>query len=256
MTNESNQSPQIKSKENFFVNVVFNLLLPILILRKGDDWFGEIIGSWSSVPSDSTFVSSILLSIAVFFPVTYGTYDFISRKKWNFLSIFGAISALLTGGIGLIPGGSVSMFAMKEALLPALLGFLTVVTLNTKRPLVKMFLYNPEIFQVDKIDYHLSENGTTLQFHQLLTKCTWLLAGTFVFSAILNYALARIIVITEPSVDKNAFNDEIGAMMGWSFPVISLPCMVVSGYAIWLLIRGIKKFTGLDIEDAMRKKSV
>ena len=36
------------------------------------------------------------------------------------------------------------------------------------------------------------------------------------------------------------FNDEIGVMMGWSFPVISLPCMVVSGYAIWLLIRGIK----------------
>ena len=36
--------------------------------------------------------------------------------------------------------------------------------------------------------------------------------------------------------------------MAWSFPIISLPCMIVSGYAIWLLIRGIKTFTGLDIE--------
>ena len=42
-------------------------------------------------------------------------------------------------------------------------------------------------------------------------------AGAFGFSAILNYILARLIVITEPSVDKNTFNDEIGVMMGWSF---------------------------------------
>ena len=253
--NESNQSPQVEEKENLFVNLIFNLALPILILRKGDDWFGGIIGDWCSVPTDSTLVSSILLSIAVLFPIAYGTYDFVRRKKWNFLSILGAISALFTGGIGLIPGGTVSMFAIKEATLPALLGLLTILTLNTKRPLVKMLLYNPEIFQVNKIEYHLSENGTTLQFHQLLTKCTWLLGGTFVFSAILNYVLARLIVTTEPSVDKNAFNDEIGVMMGWSFPAISLPCMVVSGYAVWLLIRGIKNFTGLNIEDAMRQKS-
>ena len=253
---ESNQSQQVEPKENLFINLVFNLALPILILRKGDDWFGEIIGNWMSVSADSTLVSSILLAIAVFFPVAYGGYDFNRRRKWNFLSILGAISALLTGGIGLIPGGTVSMFAIKEATLPALLGILTIVTLNTKRPLVKMLLYNPDIFQVDKIDHHLSENGTKLQFHKLLTKCTWLLAISFVFSAILNYLLARFIVVTEPSIDKNAFNDEIGVMMGWSFPVISLPCMIVSGYAIWLLIRGIKNFTGLNIEDAMKQRRI
>ena len=82
----------------------------------------------------------------------------------EFLSVFGAISAFLTGGIGLIPGGSVSMFAIKEALLPALLGFLTVVTLNTKRPLVKMFLYNPDIFNVDKIDSFYLKMGQALSF--------------------------------------------------------------------------------------------
>ena len=98
--NESNQSPQ-KEKENLFVNLIFNLVLPILILRKGDDWFGGIIGDWAGVPTDSTLVSSILLAIAVLFPIAYGAYDFVRRKKWNFLSILGAISALFTGGIGL-----------------------------------------------------------------------------------------------------------------------------------------------------------
>ena len=74
-----------------------------------------------------------------------------------------------------------------------------------------------------------------------------------VIEMILNYVLARIIVITEPSVDKNAFNDEIGAMMGWSFPVISVPCMLVSAYAFWLLVGGIKKFTGLSLEEVLYK---
>ena len=82
--NESNQSPKVKEKENLFVNLVFNLVLPILILRKGDDWFGGIIGDLAGVPVDSTLVSSILLTIAVLFPVAYGTYDFVRRKKWNF----------------------------------------------------------------------------------------------------------------------------------------------------------------------------
>jgi hypothetical protein len=40
-------------------------------------------------------------------------------------------------------------------------------------------------------------------------------------------------------------------MMGWSLPVISIPCMIVSGYAFWLLIKGIKQFTGLSMEEVM-----
>ncbi|MDG1132554.1 MAG: hypothetical protein P8N21_07670, partial [Opitutales bacterium] len=89
-----------------------------MILRKGDDWFSETLGTWLSLPAESTEVSSCLLTLAVFFPVAYGIYDFKNRKKWNFMSILGAISALLTGGIGLIPGGTVHMFAIKEAALP------------------------------------------------------------------------------------------------------------------------------------------
>ena len=35
------------------------------------------------------------------------------------------------------------------------------------------------------------------------------LAATFIFSAILNYLLARVIVTTEPFVDQNAFNEKL-----------------------------------------------
>ena len=240
-----------EQRENLFVNLIFNLGLPILILRKGDDWFGEILGAWMSLSSESTEVSSCLLALAVFFPVSYGIYDFSNRKKYNFMSILGAISALLTGGIGLIPGGTVHMFAIKEAALPGALAILTLFTLKTKKPLVKIFLYNPDLFQVDKIEKLLEAQGTKRSFNRLLVICTWLLAGTFVFSTVVNYLLARLIVVTEPFSDKNAFNDEIGTMMTWSFPVISLPCMVATAYAFWLLTRGIKRMTGLNLEEAI-----
>jgi hypothetical protein len=147
------------------------------------------------------------------------------------------------------------MFAIKEAALPGVLAILTLFTLKTKKPLVKIFLYNPDFFQVDKIEKLLEAQGTQKSFNRLLVICTWLLAGTFVFSTVVNYFLARIIVVTEPFTDKNAFNDEIGTMMTWSFPVISLPCMIATGYAFWLLVRGIKRMTGLTLEEAMNQSS-
>ena len=248
------ENPPAK-KENLWLNLGFNLLLPILFLRKGDDWFGPSLSENLNAPQESTLVGTVMLLIAISFPIGYGTWDFIKRKKWNFLSILGALSALLTGGIGLIPGATVSMFAIKEAALPAILGILTIITLKTKRPLVHLFLYNPEVIRVDLVNQRLDERGTKSDFDKLLQKCTWLIALTFILSATLNYFLSRWIVVTEPAIDKLAFNDEVGRMMGWSFPIISVPCMVVSAYAFWLLIRGIRNLTGLELEDAMAQGS-
>ena len=144
-----------EQRENLFVNLIFNLGLPILILRKGDDWFGEILGAWMSLSSESTEVSSCLLALAVFFPVSYGIYDFSNRKKYNFMSILGAISAFLTGGIGLIPGGTVHMFAIKEAALPGALAILTLFTLKTKNHSSKYFSTIPTFFKSIRLKNYL-----------------------------------------------------------------------------------------------------
>ena len=238
-------------KESMWLNLSFNLIIPILFLRKGDEWFGPSLESTLNSPKDGTLVGTVMLSFAIAFPIGYGIWDFSKRRKWNFLSILGALSAFLTGGIGLLPGATVSMFAIKEAALPAILGLITILTLKTQKPLVKLFLYNPDVIQVELVDNALSEKGTTAEFNKLLKKCTWLIALTFSMSACLNYFLSRAIVVTEPSVDKLAFNDEVGRMMGWSFPIISLPCMIVSAYAFWILIKGINNLAGLLLEDVL-----
>ena len=126
-------------KESMWLNLGFNLIIPIIFLRKGGEWFGPSLENALNSPKDGTLVGSVMLLLAISFPIGYGLWDFSRRRKWNFLSILGALSALLTGGIGLLPGATVSMFAIKEAALPAILGILTILTLKTKKPLVKLF---------------------------------------------------------------------------------------------------------------------
>ena len=247
------QSAKTEPRENLFLNLIFNFGLPIIILRKANDWIGDLLIQWFEVPTESKLVPSILLALALLFPFFYGAYDLLKRKKWNIFSILGIISVLLTGGIGLIPGGTVNMFAIKEAAIPAIIGLVTLFSLRSKKPLVELLLYNPQVFDIEKIEEELKIRDTKSEFKKLLFKCTWLLAATFLLSAILNYYLSKAIVVTEPFVDANAFNDEIGEMMTWSYLVIIAPCMLVSGYALWTLIKGIKALTGLNMESALRR---
>lgn len=242
---------QNQKRESVWLNLGFNLVVPILILRKGDDWLGETLGGLMGASAEGTLVGSVILVFAITFPVSYGLWDLRRRKRWNIISILGAVSALLTGGIGLIPGATASMFAIKEAALPAILAIVTVITLKTEKPLVKLFLYNPDFLNVDRIETALQARGSKQAFDSLLARCTWYIAGSFILSAVLNYVLANIIVVTEPFENKKAFNEEVGAMMGWSLPVISIPCMIVTFLALWHLIKGIKAHAGLTIEEVL-----
>ena len=38
-------SPKPIKKENTFLNLGFNILIPIVILNKGDDWFGDVLST-------------------------------------------------------------------------------------------------------------------------------------------------------------------------------------------------------------------
>ena len=67
---ETTLQPTAPKRENMLVNLGFNLLLPILILRKGDDWLGSPLGELlGGVGSDSMEVASCLLLLAILFPI-------------------------------------------------------------------------------------------------------------------------------------------------------------------------------------------
>ena len=132
----SANAPEAPKRENVWLNIALNVVIPSLLMTKGAKWFNI-----EPVP---------LLLLALAFPVCYGIYDFATRKKYNFFSILGFISILITGGIGLLdldPG----WFAVKEAAIPALFAIAVLVSLVTPFPLIRSLLFNPEIFDVPKI---------------------------------------------------------------------------------------------------------
>jgi hypothetical protein len=138
---------------------------------------------------------------------------------------------------------------VKEAAIPLILGIAVVVSLKTPYPLVRTLLYNPEIMNVPRVQAALKAHQAEAEFEKLLTTCTWLLATSFFLSASLNYALARWIVISPSGTD--AFNAEVSTMMGWSFVVIAVPSMAIMMVALFKLMSGIKRMTGLELEQVL-----
>ena len=100
-------------KENTFLNLGFNLILPILFLNKGKQWFGEYLEPYF----DNVAVGVLVVAIA--FPVAYFIYDYLKRSKYNIFSILGLISVLLTGGIGILEIPTQHFYIIpKEYLIP------------------------------------------------------------------------------------------------------------------------------------------
>lgn len=226
-------------RENMLLNFGFNLILPILLLNKGEKWLPMLS-------------PAAVMVIALLFPLGYFFYDWYTRRKINLLSIIGALSVALTGGIGLLRM-SPQALAIKEAALPLLLGVAVVVSLKTRRPLVRALLYNPEIFNADKVEAHLDSPEKRSAFDRLLVYCTWVIAASFLVSATLNYILTRLIVTTDPRIDQAAFNAEVGTQYWVSFLVIAACTLPLTLFAMFKLFNGIKTLTGLNMEEVLHQ---
>ncbi len=229
-----------QKKESPLSNLLFNIIVPALILMKfsSEDRLGPTYG----------------LIVALAFPVGYFLYDYIKNKNKNFISILGFVSILLTGGIGLLELPT-SLYAVKEALIPFLIGIAVIISNGTKFSVFDKLLYRPEVFEVEKIDGLLKHQNNEEEFHRRTRFANFFLASSFFVSAILNYILATIIV-KSPSGSVE-FNDEVARMTMLSYPVIVVPSMIILGLVFFFFIRDIKRLTGLKFEEmvAIQEKS-
>jgi len=216
------------------LSLLFNIFIPAMLLMQGQNWFG-------------VSPAAVLVG-ALAFPIAYGLYYFLVRRKLNFISALGFISILLTGGIGLLHLDK-GWIAIKEAGIPLIIGIVVIASLKTRYPLIKTFLYNPKIFNVERIERALTERNTHASFERLMTFCTIVLGASFFLSAALNYGLARYFIQSESGTE--AFNTELGRMTFWSYPVIVVPSMAVMIFALWKLIGGIRALTGLSLDEAL-----
>lgn len=221
-------------RENLLLNLLLNIIIPTVILTKlsGSDYLGT---QWAIV-------------IALAFPIIYGLNDFRHSRKVNLFSALGVFSIFLTGGISLLELDP-KYIAYKEAGIPALFGLATLISVKTRYPLVKTFLYNDKILQVEKVAQALAQKGTETEFNLALNNASYIVSLSFFLSSALNYGLAKYLLISPPGTEQ--FNAELGKMTALSFPVIAVPATIVLMFALFYLFKRIKVLTHLDLDDIL-----
>jgi intracellular septation protein A len=229
---EAKNTSNKQKPHHILANLAFNIIIPTLILTKlsSEDYLGPTY--------------SIVVALA--FPIIYGLRDYLKMKKTNFFSVLGIISIVLTGSMSLLQLDP-QYIAIKEAAIPALLGLATLFSMRTQYPLIKTFLFNEQILQIDKVKQALAQHDSEATFENKLGVAGYMVAASFFLSSVLNYILAKVILVSEPG--SVAFSEELGKMTALSFPVIALPSTIVLMTALFYLLHHIKKLTHLDVED-------
>lgn len=235
---EPNNSSAKPKKESFLANLLMNIVIPTLILTKlsGDEHLGATWG----------------LLVALAFPLSYGLRDFLINKKINVFSALGIVSVLLTGGLSLLQLDP-KYFAIKEAAIPGILGLATLLSIKTRYPLVKTFIYNDKVLKIHKVNLALQHYGTQKAFERTLNNASLLIAASFFLSSALNYILAKLILVSQPGTAE--FNAELGKMTALSYPVIALPMMIIMMGTLFYVFRSIRLLTHLTLEDVINDGS-
>jgi hypothetical protein len=222
---------------NFLANLVFNIIIPVFILSRlsGDDSLGP----------------SLSIVFALAFPIGYGLWDLRQSGKVNPLSILGVVSVFLTGGISLLELDP-KYIAIKEATIPACIGIAVLLTQRTRFPLVKTLILNAQLIRVEALYSALAAKGMTALFERRLAQASLIVAGSFFVSSVLNFVLAKVILVSPPGTSE--FSAELGKMTALSYPVIALPSMLILMLAIWYVFSHVKKLTGESLETFLVEK--
>ena len=216
------------------VDLAVGVLVPSIILIRFSD--------------DSTLGAAGALVVALAFPFGLGLYEAIRFRSLNYFALIGLVSVLLTGGIGLLQLDT-RWLAVKEAAIPALLGFAVLVSTRIGYSPVRLLLFNPAILDTEKIARLLRARNRLGHFESRLQNAGYWLGGTFFFSAAMNYLLATWIV-TSPA-GSAAFNEELGRLTLVSYPAIALPSMAMMLAIFYSLWRYIHRSTGVRFEEIL-----
>ncbi len=227
------ENNSVKKKDNGLNNLIINIIVPALILMKGSKWATKLDIEISSVQ---------VLIIALAIPLLYGLYDLIIKKEKNFIAVLGFVSILLSGIVGVLKL-STELIAIKEAAIPFIIGCVIYFSNFTSYPIAPKFLYHDDVFDKNTINSHL-DNDQQNTLKSKIKKASFFLFLSFIFSAILNFVLAKYFIKSPTGTE--AFNDELGQMTLYSYPIIVIPSMLIMGGIIWYVYSSIKKLTGLE----------
>lgn len=213
--------------------MLFTIALPIVILLtlSSDDRLGPI--------------PALMLSLA--FPVGYGTWEFRRSNTFDTTAMVGIVSTLLTGVIGVFEL-SPELFAVKEAAVPILFAALIIISQYTRFPIVRL-LFDQTIHR-QLVNEAVNARNAESAMNSTMTKTAWMWAGSMVFSGVLRFFLAEIVVTGQPGTPE--FNHQLGVMNLLRLPTVTVTTMVLMIGTIAYLVRSVAAISGLSPTEFFR----
>ncbi len=242
-----------KKKENPFLSLIFNILIPVVVLKNGVKWIqkyqvDDLVGP---LVNDSQ-ISSAVFAIALFFPFFYFFFDFFKRKNINFISILGFVNILLTGGIGIFGeryGLSRNWFIFKEGSLPLVIGSLLFLMRKYKMKSFHSFLLNDAVFDTEIIESAINREKQE-SYNAIINRTgNYLIAG-FIISSIIQFILSSLIVVANPG--EIGFNEQVSTMTWVSYFAVMVPTILIVGKGFISMIADLEKMTSLNKEEFLR----
>lgn len=254
-----------KAKPSSSLSGIFiNILLPVLIL--------DYCSAGPSNPLERTSADSFWhigpvysLILALSLPLIYGIKTLIKTRQFDLMSIVGLVGVLLTGIIsifvigenGQIHQATPWLFAGKEALIPLIFASAILVSRATETPLLNMFIYTPDLFDVNRIESAITTRGAQENYNKLLANSTYILTGTLIASSIgnffLSYSFMSAVMLEPLSNQQVAYNEAIGSITWWGFLIIGVPCLAACIFIITMIVNKLQSLTGLTRTDILLK---
>ncbi|MEO5913237.1 MAG: VC0807 family protein [Luteolibacter sp.] len=248
-------------KEHPLANILINVIIPVLILSylskdpALQEKLGKVARPWHIGPLKAMF-------LALAMPLGYGIWHYVKTRKGNFFSALGLISVLLSGGLtvylwnkdGTVKPNAGLFFGIKEALIPLVLGVAILTSHRTASPLIRVFLYNDNIFDIPKIENRVAEVSGQSEYDRLLLGATQLFATSFFLSSLMNLGLAQWFFrgFNATAVDAlEKYNSIIASVTGWGLLVIGVPMVVFLFFTLRKLLKGLETLTGFKDDELM-----
>lgn len=235
-----NQKP-----ENPFIGLLFNILLPVVILNQIPKKLG-----------DGYELHALFISLAL--PIGYGLFDYFKNSRKNYVSLLGVVNVAFTGGLALLKLEGI-WFAVKEAAFPFLLGIAVLISGLLRKPFVKTMLWNPQVFDTERISKALVQNQKDPDMSTLFNNANIFFSFSFFISSLLNFLLANHIFkeIDQALPESNRqqiLNEQIAQMTWQGYVVIALPLMALMMGLLWYVVKSIQKETGLTFEEIFKSQ--
>ena len=136
-----------------------------------------------------------------------------------------------------------------------MMGLAIPLTLKTRKPLVKLLLFNEQIIDIPRVNAALAARNAQPQFDAVLRRVSWILAISFMVSGVVNFVMARWIVKAVSGTAE--FNDQVGKLHLIEWPVITIPFVGVMMWCLFgVFFKSITALTGLTQDEVMRQPPV